>query len=158
MVEIERKFLVNNEEYISLAFNKEYIKQGFLNTHPERTVRIRVINKKGYITVKGKSNSSGTSRFEWEREISYTDARALLDLCEDGVLEKDRYYVRSDRHIIEVDVFKGENKGLVVAEIELNNEAEVFSKPPWIGDEVTGEIRYYNSRLSKVPYKQWVTD
>ena len=155
MIEIERKFLVKTDEYISLAFSKDSISQGFLNTDPERTVRVRIKNKEGYLTVKGKSNFSGTSRFEWETRITFSDAVALLELCEPEILIKDRYSIKVGNHIIEVDVFKGKNLGLIVAEIELNDEEEKFIKPLWLGEEVTGQLKYYNSRLSKFPYLNW---
>lgn len=155
MIEIERKFLVNSEAYKKQAFSKEPIVQGFLNTHPERTVRVRIRGNSGFLTVKGKSNKAGTSRFEWESEIEVEAARKLLELCEDGILEKTRYAIKTGNHIFEVDEFLGANKGLVMAEIELRDEAETFTKPIWLGDEVTGDIRYYNSQLSKQPYKNW---
>ena len=131
------------------------IVQGFLNTHPERTVRVRVKGDLGFLTIKGKSNESGVSRFEWEEQIDVIDAKALLDLCEEGVLEKTRHEIPLGMHIYEVDEFHGENQGLVVAEIELNSEDETFEKPDWLGEEVTGDIKYYNSQLSKQPYKKW---
>jgi len=110
---------------------------------------------KGFLTVKGASNDSGTTRFEWETEISPSEATNLIDLCEDGILEKTRFEVPLGNHIYEVDEFLGENKGLVVAEVELKHEDEVFEKPVWLGKEVTGQKRYYNSQLSKNPYKKW---
>jgi len=155
MIEIERKFLVKSTDFKNLAKSKEKISQGFLNTHPKRTVRIRIKGTKGFITVKGESNKSGISRFEWEKEISKSDADALLRLCEQGVLEKTRYEIYAGEHVFEVDEFHGENEGLIVAEIELQDENESFKKPDWLGKEVTGEIKYYNSQLSKRPYKIW---
>ncbi len=155
MLEIERKFLVISDRFKEEAHSKNRIVQGFLNTHPERTVRVRIKGKQGFITVKGKSNKEGTTRFEWEREIPVMEAEALLKLCEEEVIDKIRYEVKVGDHIFEVDEFFGNNEGLIVAEIELNSEMEKFTKPAWLGKEVTGDIKYYNSRLSKQPYKKW---
>ena len=155
MQEIERKFLVNSTEFKRQAISTEKILQGFLNTHPERTVRVRIRGEKGFLTVKGKSNESGTSRFEWEKEIQKNDADELLKLCEQGVLEKTRYEISVESHVFEVDEFHGENEGLIVAEIELQDEDEFFEKPAWLDKEVTGDVRYYNSQLSKNSYSQW---
>ena len=154
-VEIERKFLVKSSAYEVYSTSKIRIVQGFLNTHPERTVRVRIKGDKGYLTIKGKGNSSGTTRFEWEKEISTEEATALIDLCEPGILEKIRYEVPIGRHLYEVDEFLGENKGLVIAEIELKDEQEDYIVPDWIGKEVTGEVKYYNSQLSKNPFVTW---
>ncbi len=156
MIEIERKFLVSSEAYKVEAYRKTYIKQGFLSTDPERTVRVRIKDDQGYLTIKGKSNESGTSRFEWEKTINVTEATSLLDICLNGIIEKIRYEVKIKNHIFEIDEFFGENNGLVVAEIELNSENESFEKPFWLGVEVTGEVKYYNSQLSKKPYSDWV--
>ncbi len=155
-IEIERKFLVKNETYKSECFKVSYIKQGFLNSNKNRVVRIRIIDKLGYITVKGISSKDGTSRFEWEKEISINEASELLDLCEKNSIEKNRFFVKKGKHIYEVDVFKGKNKGLVVAEIELINANESFIKPDWLGIEVTGITKYYNSELSKKPFSNWI--
>lgn len=155
MQEIERKFLVTSEAFKSEAFKRTQIVQGFLNTHPERTVRIRIRGNDGFITVKGKSNKSGLSRFEWEKQISLVEAEELILLCEPGVIEKTRFEVQNGDHIFEVDEFLGENAGLIIAEIELNSEKEAFSKPQWVGKEVTGEVKYYNSNLSKNPFMNW---
>ena len=154
-VEIERKFLVKSSAYEVYSTSKIRIVQGFLNTHPERTVRVRIKGDKGYLTIKGKGNSSGTTRFEWEKEISTEEATALIDLCEPGILEKIRYEVPIGRHLYEVDEFLGENKGLVIAEIELKDEQEDYIVPDWIGKEVTGQVKYYNSQLSKNPFVAW---
>jgi CYTH domain-containing protein len=154
-LEIERKFLVISTAYKTDAASSTKIVQGFLNTDPERTVRVRIKGDKGYLTVKGKGNVSGTSRFEWETEISLSEATSLMDLCEPGVLEKTRFEVYVGNHIFEVDEFLGENKGLVIAEVELQEEDEAFKKPHWLGDEVTGQIKYYNSQLSKNPFHMW---
>jgi CYTH domain-containing protein len=155
VIEIERKFLVKSEAFKLEAQSREQIVQGFLNTDPERTVRVRINGDFGYLTVKGVSNESGTSRFEWETEISVDDARLLIPLCEDGIIEKTRYMVSFAEHIFEIDEFHGDNAGLVIAEIELNDEDQVFEKPDWLGTEVTGDIKYYNSQLSKKTYKHW---
>ncbi len=155
MIEIERKFLVSAETYKKDSSASTRIIQGFLNTHPERTVRVRIKGDMGYLTVKGKSNSEGTTRFEWEHAIDLNEAQSLLKLCEPGIIEKVRYEVPFENHLFEVDVFTGENEGLIIAEIELASEEETFLKPDWLGTEVTGDIRYYNSHLSKKPYKTW---
>lgn len=155
MVEIERKFLVLSEAYKAEAFKTTRIVQGFLNSHPERTVRVRVKENQGYLTVKGLTSSDGVTRFEWEKEISKTDAEALLTLCEKGIIDKIRYEVKVANHIYEVDDFFGENQGLVIAEIELQHINEPFEKPSWLGMEVTNQIKYYNSQLAKHPYKIW---
>lgn len=155
MIEIERKFLVKSMHFVDNAVSSTKIIQGFLNTHPERTVRIRIKGEKGFLTVKGKSNETGTTRFEWETEIAHIDAQKLLQLCEKGILEKTRYLVPFEGHNFEVDVFDGENKGLILAEIELTTESELFQKPHWLGEEVTGDIKYYNSQLSKQPFNTW---
>mgnify|MGYP003663117325 FL=1 len=155
MLEIERKFLVTSEAYKTLAFKSTRIVQGFLNTDPDRTVRVRIKGDKGFITVKGRSNAAGTIRTEWEKEIDVDDARSLLELCEEGVIDKIRYEISAGKHIFEVDEFFGKNLGLTVAEVELAEENEVFLKPNWLGDEVTGEPKYYNSQLSKHPFVTW---
>ena len=155
MIEIERKFLVKSDDYKSVASSKTRIVQGFLNTDPNRTVRVRIKGELGFITVKGKSNETGTSRFEWEKEISVEEADELLKLCEKGILEKCRYEIPLGNHVYEVDEFFVENEGLTIAEIELNDENESFQKPAWLGIEVTGEVKYYNSQLSKHPFKKW---
>lgn len=151
MIEIERKFLINGMGFKKMASSKRRIVQGFLNTHPERTVRVRIYGEECYITVKGKGNASGTTRFEWERPITVQEANALFPLCEPGILEKVRYRVPVGNHIFEVDEFLGDNKGLYVAEVELSNENESFEQPAWLGVEITGETKYYNSQLSKNP-------
>ncbi len=129
--------------------------QGYLNSDPKRTVRVRLKDDKGFITIKGIGNETGATRFEWEKEIAATDARELIRLCESGVIDKTRHLVPSGKHTIEVDVFHGENEGLVMAEIELTAENEAYERPKWLGNEVTNDERYYNSYLSKHPYKEW---
>ncbi len=155
MIEIERKFLVLSEEFKSEAFQQTHIVQGFLNTDPYRTVRVRLKGEQGSITVKGISNDSGTSRLEWEKEISVEEAKILLSICEIGVIDKIRYEIKKGNHIFEVDEFLADNKGLIIAEIELSSENEPFEKPKWLGEEVTGITKYYNSQLSKHPFKKW---
>lgn len=158
MIEIERKFLVKSLDFKQEALKKTRIIQGFLNTDKKRTVRIRLNEDKGFITVKGQSDNEGLTRFEWEKEISKQEAESLLKLCEPGVIDKTRYEIKVEKHIYEVDVFHGENEGLIIAELELEHENEVFTKPNWIGEEVTGNIKYYNSQLSKQPYDTWEKD
>ena len=139
-IEIERKFLVKNDSFIINSFKCLFIKQGFLNSNKKRVVRIRIVGDIGFITVKGKSSKNGLSRFEWEKQISIKEAEKLLKLCEKGVIKKTRYLVKAEDHTFEVDVFKGKNKGLIVAEVELNHEGESFAKPIWLGKDVTGEV------------------
>ncbi len=153
--EIERKFLVKDDRYKTEAISEKRIVQGFLNTHPGRTVRVRIKADKGFLTIKGKGNDSGTTRFEWEKEIPVLEAEALLKLCEEGVIEKVRFEVEMGNHIFEVDEFSGDNQGLTIAEVELNSENEDYTKPTWLGEEVTGDVRYYNSQLSKNSFKDW---
>ena len=152
--EIERKFLVIGD-FKSQAFEQSRIVQGYISSARGRTVRVRIRNGRGYLTIKGASNESGTSRYEWEKELSLHEAEELMKLCEPGVIDKTRYLVRSGEHIFEVDEFYGENEGLIVAEVELNAEDEAFVKPSFIGQEVTGDVRYYNSQLMKKPYTIW---
>ncbi|MCR9263726.1 MAG: CYTH domain-containing protein [Flavobacteriaceae bacterium] len=154
-LEIERKFLVTSDAYRQEASSSVRIAQGFLSTDPQRTVRVRIMGSQGFLTVKGASNASGTSRFEWETEISPAEATNLIDLCKDVILEKVRYTVPLGNHVFEVDEFLGENKGLVVAEVELQHEDEFFERPSWLGEEVTGQKEYYNSQLSQTPFAQW---
>ena len=152
--EIERKFLVVGE-FKSQAFSESRIVQGYICSAHGRTVRIRIRDDKGYITIKGASNASGTSRYEWEKELPLSEAEELMKLCEPGVIDKTRYLVRSGEHVFEIDEFYGDNDGLLVAEVELVSEDEDFIKPAFIGEEVTGDSRYYNSQLMKKPYKCW---
>jgi CYTH domain-containing protein len=155
MIEIERKFLVTSLDFIAESSVQHAIAQGYLNSDPERTVRIRIKGEKGYITIKGSGNETGTSRMEWEKEISLEEAKSLLKLCEKGVIEKTRYEVKSGIHIIEIDVFHGENEGLIMAEVELEDANEAILKPNWLGKEVTGDTRYYNSYISLHPFNMW---
>lgn len=152
--EIERKFLVDGD-FKPYSFKTIRIVQGYLSSVPERTVRIRVKETKGFLTVKGKTDNSGVSRYEWEKEIPVDEAKELLKLCEPGVIDKSRYLVKVGAHVFEVDEFYGENEGLVIAEIELKSGDEPFEKPEWLGKEVTGDACYYNASLIKSPYKSW---
>ena len=154
--EIERKFLVRGD-FKGQAFAVSHICQGYIGTRPGRTVRIRIRDQRAYITIKGPAGPEGLSRYEFETEISVSDARDLLLLCEPGIIDKHRYLVKSSdgEHTWEVDEFHGDNEGLVVAEIELRSEDDVFEKPDFIGKEVTGDRRYYNAHLRANPYKIW---
>lgn len=152
--EIERKFLVIGE-YKSKAYSQSRIVQGYISSARGRTVRVRIRDGRGYLTIKGASNASGTSRYEWEKELPLAEAEELMKLCEPGVIDKTRYLVRSGKHTFEVDEFYGENEGLVVAEVELASEDEPYEKPDFIGREVTGDVRYYNSQLMKHPFTVW---
>jgi CYTH domain-containing protein len=155
MIEIERKYLVTSRAYRDRAESMKKMVQGFLNTDPERTVRVRIFNNEGYLTIKGKSNATGTTRFEWERKIPKEEAVVLLEMCEKPLIEKNRFEVRVGGHIFEVDEFLGANEGLVLAEVELQNENEKIAIPDWLGEEVTGHTEYYNSQLIKNPYSRW---
>jgi adenylate cyclase len=155
--EIERKFLVNSEDYKKDAYKKYEIIQGFLSTSKNAVVRIRIADTKAFITIKGRSNSSGTTRYEWEKEIELKEGQDLLALCSTSLIKKTRYLVKIKNHIFEVDEFKGDNKGLVIAEIELKSENETFIKPQWLGEELTGNKAYYNVLLAQKPYKNWKT-
>ncbi|WP_406685215.1 CYTH domain-containing protein [Seonamhaeicola sp. MEBiC1930] len=155
MIEIERKFLVKSNAYKQEAFKEIRITQGFLNTHKERTVRVRLKGDYGFLTVKGLSSDDGLKRFEWETQITEEEAKSLLNICESGVIDKIRYEVEVKNHIFEIDEFFGDNHGLVIAEVELKSENETFEKPNWLGKEVTGDIKYYNSQISKNPYCNW---
>jgi adenylate cyclase len=155
MTEIERKFLVKNTDYKTQAFSQNRIAQGYLSSVPERTVRVRTKGDKGFLTIKGKGNETGTTRMEWEKEITVAEAEMLLAICEPGAIDKIRHEVQVGSHIYEVDEFFGENAGLTVAEIELSDENEAFEKPEWLGEEVTGQEQYYNAYLSRNPYTTW---
>ena len=155
MIEIERKFLVLNDDFKKEAFAKNEIAQGYISTNPERTVRIRVKGNDGFLTIKGIGNETGISRLEWEKQIEVEEARQLMELCEKGTISKTRYEVKIGNHIFEIDEFYDDNQGLFIAEIELEHEDEVFEKPTWLGKEVTNDERYYNAYLSKNPFKNW---
>ena len=152
--EIERKFLVIGD-FKQEAFAHSHIVQGYICAVRGRTVRVRIRDDKGYLTIKGAADAQGISRYEWEKEIPLDEARELMKLCVDGVIDKTRYLVRSGRHIFEVDEFHGDNTGLLMAEVELSAIDESFIKPSFIGKEVTGDVRYYNSQLMMHPYKEW---
>jgi adenylate cyclase len=152
--EIERKFLVRGE-FKALAMKQTRITQGYLSSVPERTVRVRIKGDKGFITIKGIGSQSGATRYEWEKEIPVDEVNELLQICEPGVIDKIRHLVKVGDHTYEVDEFFGDNEGLIVAEIELSSETESFQKPNWLGEEVTGDVRYYNSMLMKNPYSTW---
>lgn len=153
--EIERKYLVKSNLFKSQAVGSVRIIQGYLSSVPERTVRVRVKGDKGFLTIKGIGNESGASRYEWESEISVAEAQDLLKICEPGVIDKTRYLVEFENHTFEVDEFYQQNQGLVVAEVELTDEAQKVHKPSWLGKEVTGDRRYYNSMLMKQPFTSW---
>jgi adenylate cyclase len=155
MIEIERKFLVTSTAFLDEFRAKNRIVQGYLSSVPERTVRVRIKGDKGFLTIKGKSSDSGMSRMEWEKEIALEEAEQLLLLCEAGIIDKIRYEIPVGKHLYEVDVFSGENEGLILAEIELESENETFEKPNWLGMEVTNDTRYYNAYLSQKPFKTW---
>lgn len=153
--EIERKFLVTSDAYRTMAASSSYIVQGYICHDRGRTVRVRIRDEKAYLTIKGPSDKAGLSRYEWETEIPLADARELMKLCAGGVIDKRRYLVPCGSHTFEVDEFYGDNQGLVIAEVELASESEPFDKPPFIGREVTGDRRYYNSHLLENPYCKW---
>ncbi len=153
--EIEKKFLVKGD-YKSFTIKADRIIQGYLSSVPERTVRVRIKDKKGYLTIKGPVNESGAIRYEWEKQITQEEAKELLSLCEPGIIDKTRHIIPSGNNLFfEVDEFHGDNEGLTVVEIELPDENFSFEKPGWLGEEVTGDVRYYNSMLMKKPFKTW---
>ena len=153
--EIERKFLVKDDSYKSLAYHSSRIAQGYICSMRGRTVRVRIRDNKGYLTIKGPSDASGLGRYEWEKEIPLHEAHELMKLCEPGMIDKTRYLVRSGKHIFEVDEFYGENEGLTLAEVELSSADEAYEKPDFIDEEVTGDVKYYNSFLMKHPFSKW---
>lgn len=153
-IEIERKFLVKGE-YKSKAYSHSHIEQGYFDCAKGRTVRVRIRDDKGYLTIKGPSSNGGMSRYEFETEVPIADARELMKLCMPGRIDKNRWLVKSGSHTVEVDEFFGDNDGLVIAEIELASEDEDYERPDFLGEEVTGDKRYYNSHLMQNPYKNW---
>ena len=157
-IEIERKFLVKDESFKSMATESHRLTQGYICKESGRTVRVRLWDDKGYLTIKGAGSASGMSRYEWEKEISAEDARDLFMLCQSGIIDKTRYIVPVDGKTFEVDEFYGENAGLVMAEIELESEDAAFTRPSWLGKEVTGDRRYHNSMLSVHPFSEWRQD
>jgi len=155
--EIERKFLVVGD-FKERAYHSSHIRQGYIMSERGRTVRVRIRDDRGYLTIKGPSDAKGMSRYEFEKEITLDEARELMKLCEEGVVEKTRYLVKSGNHTFEVDEFEGDNKGLVMAEVELGSEDEEFVKPDFIGKEVTGDRRFYNGHLRRRPFCLWGRD
>ena len=154
-LEIERKFLVKDDSYKAMAYSASRIAQGYICSARGRTVRVRIRDEKGYLTIKGPADSEGLGRYEWEKEIPMQEAQELMRLCEPGMIDKTRYLVKSGKHVFEVDEFYGENEGLTVAEVELESADESYEKPDFIGEEVTGDVRYYNSFLMKNPFSRW---
>ncbi len=152
--EVERKFLVKGE-FKSRAYAHHRMVQGYICSESGRTVRVRISENKGFLTIKGPSDASGVTRFEWEHELPLHEAEELMKLCQPGKIDKTRYLVQEGDHVFEVDEFHGENTGLLVAEIELRHADESFTKPDFIGEEVTGDRRYYNSELMKLPFCNW---
>ncbi len=155
-IEIERKFLVRDQSFKKESSEHYRIVQGFLNKNPHRTVRVRRLKDHGKLTIKGMSSEDGLSRFEWETMLGLQEADDLLKLCEPGIIDKIRYVIPQGELTIEVDEFFGENSGLILAEIELPSTDTVYNRPVWLGSEVTGDIRYYNSYLSENPFNKWV--
>lgn len=154
-LEIERKFLVVGDDYKREASSSSHIKQGYISSQRGRTVRVRIRDSRAYLTIKGPSTDDGLSRYEFEKEITLDEASHLMELCEPGIIDKRRYLVACGNHTFEVDEFYGDNEGLVVAEVELSSPDEPFGKPAFIGMEVTGDRRYYNSQLRANPYCNW---
>ena len=154
-LEIERKFLVKGTDFKQQARSSSRIKQGYICSGHGRTVRVRLRDDKGFLTIKGPSVDGGLTRYEFEKEITIDEVLSLFRLCEPGIIDKTRYLVDSGDHTFEVDEFYGDNEGLVMAEVELSAPDEPFKKPDFIGKEVTGDRRYYNSHLRLNPYKQW---
>ena len=155
-LEIERKFLVLDDSYKHEAFSSYHIMQGYICRTGGKTVRVRIRDQQAFLTIKGPSLDGGLSRFEFEQEIPLADAKQLMMLCESGIIDKTRWLVKSDDHVFEVDEFHGDNAGLVVAEVELSHAEESFRKPSFIGEEVTGDRRYYNAQLCQHPYSRWI--
>lgn len=153
--EIERKFLVKDSSYKNMAVSYSRITQGYICSDKGKTVRVRIRNGKGYLTIKGPSADNGLSRYEWEHEIPVGEALELMKLCLPGMIDKTRYLVKFGKHVFEVDEFCGDNEGLVVAELELSSDDERYEIPPFLGEEVTGQVKYYNSSLMKCPFKDW---
>lgn len=151
-LEIERKFLVKNDNFKMKAVKSKYLRQGYIFSNTDKNLRVRIGDKQGFLTIKGKGK---ISRYEWEKEIPLEEAKELMLLCEDGIIEKTRFFVPVGSHIFEVDEFYGENQGLIVAEIELNSVDESFEKPDWLGEEVTGIQKYYNASLKDFPFSRW---
>jgi CYTH domain-containing protein len=154
-LEIERKFLVKGDDYKRQAYSSSRIQQGYICSGHGRTVRVRIRDARGYLTIKGPARNGGFGHYEFEKEITLTEAEELMRLCEPGIIDKTRYLVKSGQHTFEVDEFYGENEGLVMAEVELGSEDEPYEKPDFIGKEVTGDKRYYNAHLRLNPFTRW---
>lgn len=152
--EIERKFRVTGD-FKSHAVSSSHIMQGYIASGKGRTVRVRIRDEKGYLTIKGPGGKEGLKRYEFEKEIPLSDAQDLMLICEPGIIDKRRYLVPVGNHTFEVDEFYGDNEGLIMAEVELGSEDEAFERPEWLGEEVTGDRRFYNSHMRSYPYKQW---
>lgn len=152
--EIERKFLVRGD-YRKDAFKAIPMQQGYICNGSGRTVRVRICGDTAFLTIKGPSHDGGLSRYEWEKEIPVQEARELMELCDSGRIYKTRHLVKVGAHTFEVDEFHGDNEGLVVAEVELSAPDEAFEHPDWLGEEVTGDRRYYNASLCRNPFKNW---
>ena len=155
-MEIERKFLVRDSSYKQLAHSSSHIRQGYICSERGRTVRVRIRDDKAYLTIKGPSKDGGLSRYEFEKTIEMDEAEQLMQLCEPGIVDKTRFLVACGQHTLEVDEFHGDNDGLVMAEVELGAPDEPFTKPSFLGEEVTGDRRYYNSELRRHPYSLWI--
>ena len=153
--EIERKYLVTSDCYKTVAVARYHIRQGYISREKTGTVRIRITDNQAFLTIKGKPATGHFARYEWEKEISLQEAQELMRLCEPGMIDKTRFLVKSGKHIFEVDEFYGENEGLTIAEVELESVDESYEKPDFIGEEVTGDVRYYNSFLMKNPFTRW---
>lgn len=154
-IEIERKFLVRDDSYKHESFSSSHIRQGYLCSERGKTIRVRIRDEQAYLTIKGPSVDGGLSRYEFEYEIPLDDAEKLMTLCEPGLIDKRRWLVKSGDHVFEVDEFFGDNEGLVMAEVELRTANEEPKMPHFIGQEVTGDRRYYNSQLRRNPYRSW---
>jgi CYTH domain-containing protein len=154
-LEIERKFLVKDDSYKALAYHSSRIAQGYICSMRGRTVRVRIRDEKAYLTIKGPADIKGLGRYEWEKEIPLEEGRELMRLCEPGMIDKTRFLVQSGKHVFEVDEFYGENEGLTIAEVELSSEDEAYEKPDFIDEEVTGDVKFYNSFLMKHPFSKW---
>ena len=154
-MEIERKFLVKDNSFVDEAFKKRRIVQGYICADAGRSVRVRIRGDEGFLTIKSATNERGWSRYEFEKPISLKEAEELMELCLPGLIDKVRHYVKVENHIWEVDIFNGENEGLIVAEIELESEDDIFDLPLWVGQEVSGDARYYNSMLARRPFSEW---
>ncbi len=153
--EIERKFLVRGDAYRQQAESSSRIRQGYISSGRGSTVRVRIRGSRGYLTIKGPSEDGGISRYEFEKEITLDEAEHLMELCEPGIVDKTRYLVKCGSHVFEVDEFHGDNAGLVMAEVELMYENEPYERPDFLGDEVTGDRRFYNSHLRGMPFILW---